>query len=237
MWDRIRRTFLDAIDRTAVSLAKLLPGLVVLILCLATSILLALLLKRLVARICARLELDRRLREWGMAQPSAEGRSSPSELLEKLVKWTILSLGFVVGLAALESTTTTALAATLLEYVPRVFLGFFVLMAGMAGARAVERRILIEAVNMGLQSARLIGLGVRTLVVVLAIALALEQIGLGGSVVVVSFGILFGGIVLALALAVGLGAKDAVARSLERHLAAPKAQRTDEGATEQLRHL
>jgi hypothetical protein len=46
--------------------------------------------------------------------------------------------------------------------------------------------------------------------------MALEHLGIGGQIVRLGFGILFGGIVLALALAVGLGSKDMVSRSLER---------------------
>jgi hypothetical protein len=61
-----------------------------------------------------------------------------------------------------------------------------------------------------------LGLGARWLVVLLAVAMALEQLGIGGTVLVVSFSVLFGGIVLALALAVGLGARATVARSLGR---------------------
>jgi hypothetical protein len=48
--------------------------------------------------------------------------------------------------------------------------------------------------------------------------MALDHVGIGGSIVSLAFGILFGGIVLALALAVGLGSKDMVARSLEREM-------------------
>jgi hypothetical protein len=46
-----------------------------------------------------------------------------------------------------------------------------------------------------------------------------------------AFGILFGGIVLALALAVGLGSKELVTRSLEREAKAPEA------VEEPFRHL
>jgi hypothetical protein len=70
---------------------------------------------------------------------------------------------------------------------------------------------------MGLQSARLIALGTRWLVLLLAAAVALDHAGVAATVVTLAFGTLFAGIVLALALAVGLGARDLVARSLERH--------------------
>src|SRR5438477_535469 len=47
-------------------------------------------------------------------------------------------------------------------------------------------------------------------------AMVLDHLQIGGAVVELAFGILFGGIVLTLALAVGLGSRDIVSRSLER---------------------
>jgi hypothetical protein len=46
--------------------------------------------------------------------------------------------------------------------------------------------------------------------------MVLDHLQIGGAVVELAFGILFGGIVLTLALAVGLGSRDIVSRSLER---------------------
>jgi hypothetical protein len=48
--------------------------------------------------------------------------------------------------------------------------------------------------------------------------MVLEHLEIGGGVVLMAFGILFGGIVLTLALAVGLGSRDLVSRSLESHV-------------------
>ena len=69
------------------------------------------------------------------------------------------------------------------------------------------------------------------MVMVLAAAMALEHLGIGGQIVTISFAILFGGIVLALALALGLGSKDMVRRSWE------KQDRSDETKDERLQHL
>jgi hypothetical protein len=46
--------------------------------------------------------------------------------------------------------------------------------------------------------------------------MALEHLRIAVGIVELAFGILFGGIVLALALAVGLGSKDLITKSLER---------------------
>ncbi len=48
--------------------------------------------------------------------------------------------------------------------------------------------------------------------------MVLDHLEVGGVVVELAFGILFGGIVLTLSLAVGLGSRDLVSRSLESHV-------------------
>jgi hypothetical protein len=96
-----------------------------------------------------------------------------------------------------------------------------ILVVGGIVARYLARAVLIGAVNMGVQYARLVSLTVKWLVLIVATAMALEHIGLGRTVLLLAFGILFGGVVLALALAVGLGARDTVSRALDRQLQEP----------------
>ena len=91
-----------------------------------------------------------------------------------------------------------------------------VLILGSLIARFLARSVLIGAVNMNLEYASLLSAGVKWLVMVLVVAMALEHLGIGGDIIRLAFGILFGGIVLALALAVGLGSKELVSRSLDR---------------------
>jgi len=58
--------------------------------------------------------------------------------------------------------------------------------------------------------------------------MALDHVGIAGRIVELAFGILFGGIVFALSLAIGLGSKEIVSRSLEqdssRHAEEPGAR-------------
>ncbi len=220
--------------------ARQLPGVLAMVFILLLAVAAAVLLRAGVRRACERLDLDRRLREFGFAGPATESQIVPSLLIARIVTWTVLAIGFVVGLSAFETASTSALASRLLEFVPHLLVAVVIVLVGLAGSRAVERSVLIGAVNMGLQSARLIGLGARWLVVILAFGIALEQLGVGARVVPVSLGILFGGIVLALALAVGLGAKDVVARSLERRFPPPSKpldEAEDEDEEGKLHHL
>ncbi len=61
------------------------------------------------------------------------------------------------------------------------------------------------------------------LVLVLTAAMVLEHLHVGGTIVGLAFGILFGGIVLTLSLAIGLGSRDLVSRSIEKTMERPNA--------------
>jgi hypothetical protein len=58
--------------------------------------------------------------------------------------------------------------------------------------------------------------------------MALEHLKIAVGIVDLAFGILFGGIVLALALAVGLGSKDLVTKTLERDTRKPPPDTVEE---------
>jgi len=216
MWEQTKSTFLEAATRAVQAVARLLPGVLAMLVILVLTAVVAAFASYLVRRICTRLDVDRRLREWGMAAPAQAGRMGPTRLAGRVAGWSVVALGLIAGLNVFESSATSALAQRLLDYVPHALVGLGVFAAGVAGSRAVERSVLIGAVNMGLHSARLVGLGARWLLLILASAVALEHLGIGGTILTSAFAITFGGIVLSLSLAVGLGARDIVARSLER---------------------
>jgi hypothetical protein len=157
------------------------------------------------------------------------------------VAWSIVLAGLVLGLGAIETTLTSQLTVRLFEYLPNVATAILVLIVGTVVARYLGRSVLIESVNMNLHYARLLSLGVKWLVMVCTIAMALDHLQIASGIVNLAFGILFGGIVLALALAVGLavglGSKEAVSRSLERETSRESSSRLPADAEEPIRHI
>ena len=105
-----------------------------------------------------------------------------------------------------------------MPYLTHAVGAIILLLAGNLIARFLARSVLIGAVNAQLQYARFLSLGVKWLVLVLTAAMVLDHLQIGGAVVELAFGILFGGIVLTLALAIGLGSRELVSRSLESHV-------------------
>jgi hypothetical protein len=145
---------------------------------------------------------------------------------------TILVMGALIAVSALDSRLTSMLILQLFNYLPNFAVAVVILFVGVIVSRFLARSVLISAVNMQIQSARLLSVGVKWLVIVLTLAMALDHLRIGGLVVQLSFAILFGGIVLALALAVGLGSKEMVSKSWERQT--DKVEREPE---EQFHHL
>jgi flagellar motor component MotA len=74
----------------------------------------------------------------------------------------------------------------------------------------------ISLVNKGYHFAKLVAEAVRLLLIVLFVAMALEQLEVAPGIVVSAFSIIFGGIVLALAIAFGVGGIDAAKKIIEK---------------------
>lgn len=170
--------------------------------------------------------------------------TSPTTIVARFSFWTCLLTGLVIGVAAFDASfaASTSIPVSMLPYLTRVVGAVLLLVVGTLIARFLARSVLIGAVNAQLQYARFLSLGVKWLVMVLTAAMVLDHLQIGGMIVELAFGILFGGIVLTLSLAVGLGSRELVSRTLETHTEfgadAAKSQRIPGGSPEELiRHF
>jgi len=233
MWKEANQILDQAAARIIRRVAEFLPSLLALALVLVLALVVAWIVRGMVRRSLRSFDFDRRAGQWGFAALAEWSPSkSPALLISRVVFWTVILLGALTAVSVLDANLTNLLAMRLFAYLPNVVAALFIIVVGTVLARFLARGVLISAVNMQIQSARLLSLGVKWLIMVLSGAMALEHLGIGGEIVRLSFGILFGGIVLALALAVGLGSKDMVSRSWER-----QAGRSEESSHEQFHHL
>jgi len=217
MWDQVGQSLNQSTVRVLSRLAGFLPGLIALFVAVLVAGLLAWIVGVLLRRFLDSIHFDEKVVRWGFSSLIDWSPSeSPSLLITRVVCWGIVLLGFTLGLAAFDATLTSRMAFRVFAYLPNVITALVLLLVGSIVARYLARNVLIGGVNMNLQYARLLSIGVKWLVMVLTTAMALEHLQIGSGIVSMAFGILFGGIVLALSLAVGLGSKDLVSRSLER---------------------
>jgi hypothetical protein len=219
IWSHMTDALQQSVYRVVSLLVSILPGLLALIIALAFLTGIGILLSWVLRRILTSLKFDDRFarsQSAGVADWSPS--HSPTALVGRVAFWGCILLGLVIGVSAFDASyaTGSALNFSFLPYFTHAVGALLLLFVGNLIARFLARSILIGAVNAQLQYARFLSLGVKWLVLVLTAAMVLDHLQIGGTVVELAFGILFGGIVLTLALAVGLGSRDVVSRSLER---------------------
>lgn len=228
MWEQVNEALNESATRVMTGLANLLPGFLALLVSVVASALLGWFLAFAVKRFLRSITFDERLKRWGLSGLSEwSPAKSPSALVARSVAWFVVLVGFMIGVTAFNAAFTSDLAMRVISYLPKVIVAVTLVLIGAVLARFVSRGVLISAVNQNLQYARLLSLGVKWLVLVAATAMGLEHLGIGGKIVELAFGILFGGIVLTLALAIGLGSKDLVSRSLERQTTKSKEEEAE----------
>ncbi len=233
MWEQVEQALNDSMLRMMTRLANLLPGVLALTVAVLISCVFAWLVAFGLRRFLRSIQFDQRLADWGFGSVSEYSPSrSPSILVIRVVAGCIVLIGFFVGVTSFDAEVTSEFVEYSMHYLPNVLAAVLIVLGGHIAARLLARNVLIGAVNLNLQYARLLSMGVKWLVLTLAVTMALEHLSIGGTTVYLAFGILFGGIVLALALAVGIGSKDLVSRSLERETRRPM-----EEIEEPFRHL
>jgi hypothetical protein len=228
MGHQIESALRASMYRVIAVLANFLPGVLSFLLVLVLFTLVGIGLAALLRRLLRSMRFDERL----ASRQSPDGAASildwspghsPTLLASRAVLWLCCLVGIPVGLSAFDAaySSTSEVSTFVLPYLTHITGAILLLLAGNLIARFLARTVLIGAVNAQLQYARFLSLGIKWLVLVLTAAMALDHLGIGGTVVELAFGILFGGIVLTLSLAIGLGSRDLVSRSIEKTMERP----------------
>jgi hypothetical protein len=200
-------------------LRLVIPRLLAMLSVVVAGWLIAALARAVFGRALGWLRVARLAERTGTAELLRKAELPPAERLAASAVFWLLFLGFLLaGLDALGLKTLQAMRSEVGLLVPRLVGGFAVLAAGLVLANVVWRVVLLATVNAGWPSARAISGGVYFLTVTIASAMALDHIGLARPIVLAAFALVVGAVMLALAIAVGVGSGPLVRRLLEERL-------------------
>ena len=224
---------LDPLATLGDQILALLPNLLAMAIILSVGWAAAWVIGLLVQRLLRVIGLDRVSDRVGVSSAMARGgvKSDLSDVVGRAMFWIVLVFAAVAALSALDLQPIRDFAHSFLAYIPHLLMAMLILIAGYLLSNFVSQAVLIAAVNAGLPPARVVAAASRWGVQLVAIAMALEQLGIASNIVAVGFGITLGGVVFAAAIAFGLGAKDLAKDFLESRLS----QRTR--PPDDLRHL
>jgi mechanosensitive ion channel-like protein len=201
-------------DRAAESLQRLkgaltqilgiLPGLVLAFIILLAGFVVARTLERLVDRLLERLQFDREAERWGMTEAAERsGAGKPGQIVGKLLFWVVMLGVILLASSALGVENISDLFANLVGYIPSVFAAIIVVILGMILGEFVRALILASAG--GVEGVPLLARVAKSIVVLISVFMALQQVGVGAEIVTTAFTLILGAAALAVALAFGLG--------------------------------
>ena len=204
------------------------PRLVAATIIFAGGFVVALLVRRVTQRLLAWLNFDRLTLRSGASELLRTADMPAAEVLIAKVLFWIVWLGFIVSAVdTLQFGPFQGLVQEFFRLVPRFLVAMLVLSLGFLVGNFLWRATLLASVNAGLPGARLLSGALRVLVIAIGVVMALEQLGLATSVILTAFAITFGALMLGLAIAFGLGGKDAARILLEEQFRAKKKRDTD----------
>jgi hypothetical protein len=222
MWqEAMVAAFRETMRRAVLFLPKLMAMVTFLLVGLVMAWLVKLLLMRILHIVrfevfCERMGLTAALAKAGMKQQIPD-------LIGRLSFWMVFLFFAFMGVDALDLPATANLMSAILGFLPDLIAAILVGLLGILFANFSGEAVLIAAVNAQIQGARIIANMVRWGVIIFTGAMVLTQLGIAKEIVVAAFSIIFGGIVLAMAIAVGLGGRTIAKEALERRLRREKA--------------
>jgi small-conductance mechanosensitive channel len=216
----LRRIIIEPLEGFYEKFLHFLPNLLAAIVIFLVGVVLALIFKSVFARLFRAVGVDRFFERYGTAALMKKGglREPVSALLATFLAWVIVVIFAVISMRTLEVITIGQLLESFLLYLPSVFTALLVLLFGYLLSNFLGRAALIASVNAGIRISGVIGKFVKFLIFTLAVTMALEQLGIGRETVIFTFAIVLAGVVLALAIAFGLGGRDLAKEYLEKKI-------------------
>lgn len=216
MWAQVLQASFESL---LYGLVTFIPNLVVAIIIFVIGWLIGVGIGRVVAQVVAALRIDQALRSAGVDKivERAGFSLNSGAFLGFLVKWFFIVVFLVASLDVLHLTVVTAFLSTVvLGYLPQVIAAVLILLVAAVLAQAAEHVVAGSARAAHLSSANFIGSIAKWAIWVFAILAALDQLAVAPAFVQT----LFTGVVVALALAIGLsfglGGQVAAARYIEK---------------------
>lgn len=223
---------LDALDIRAISepamamlatVFDVLPAIFTSALVLLLAYLAGRLLSGLTTELLTRAGFNSVLQRLGLGQEPAEGERTPSQVVGALV------LGLVLLFAAIEAAnligfaTLGDLLTQMLTLTGRILLGIVIFGIGLALANLIAGVIRDRRVP---QSGP-VSMMARIAIITLSTAMALRHMGVANEIINLAFALILGAVAIAVALAFGLGARDAAAGEVDRWLTSLRGGKQD----------
>jgi hypothetical protein len=195
--------FQGGIENAWSNVATFVPKLAAALLILLVGWFVAKLVSRILDRILERVGFDRVVERGGLRQALARSKYDPSDILAKLVYWTIMLFVLQLAFGVFGANPISDLLGGLIAYLPNLFVAILIIVIAAAVARAVTD--LLANLLSGMQGGQLIARGAGVAILVFAAFAALDQLQIAPRIVTGLWYAILAAVVGSVIVAVGGG--------------------------------
>jgi len=204
--------FSDRLQESFAQLYRYVPALFGAMVILFAGYLLARLFEKGAEKVLRRVRFNQLLERGGVmdAVERAGSHLNPTRIAASIIFWFVMFTVMLVAANALGLQSLANVFSELVSYIPSVIAAIVIIIVGIVLGGFVGGLIMASAGGLhGGPTLSRVGKGG---VIVLAVFMALQELGVASEIVTTAFAILFGAVALALALAFGLGNRDLAAQ-------------------------
>jgi hypothetical protein len=212
--DVLRASFQDI----WIGVVNFVPSFLAAVVLLLVGWLIAILLGKLVAQVIKTIKLDTALRGAGFDKVVEKGgfELNSGAFIGALVKWFFIVVALVASLDILNlNAVTSFLKDDVLGYLPKVIIATLILLVSIVIAQAIQKLVVSSAKAANIHAAGTLGVVAKWAILAFAVLQALSNL-IDIQIILSFLGTILMGVVAALALAFGLGGKEAAARFIEK---------------------
>lgn len=209
--------FLTSLNQFWVQLVNFVPKLLAVLVILFFGWVIAKLVRTSVKRILDLIQFDSFAEKSGLEAFMNSGNVNVtlSGIISQVMYWLVIIMFVITGANTLGLSEVAVLLQDLAGYLPRIILAILVMIFGTLLARFINRLVFAWLHSIKFERALIVSTSVEYGIQILALFVALEQLGIGVQLINSLFIIVFGAIFLALALAFGLGGREWAAKVIE----------------------
>src|SRR5918992_2726600 len=195
--------FQGGIENAWANVATFVPKLAAALVILLVGYLVAKAVASILNKVLERVGFDRVVERGGVRQVLARSKYDPSDILAKLVFWTIMLLVLQLAFGVFGNNPVSDLLRGLIAYLPNVFVAILILVIAAAIARAVTD--LLSNLLSSVQGGKALARGAGIAILVFATFAALDQLQIAPRIVTGLWYALLAAVVGSVVVAVGGG--------------------------------
>jgi hypothetical protein len=200
-------TFFDRLLESLQRIWQFIPSMFAAGVVLAAGFFVAKLAQRAVGSVLRRVHLNDVLKRGGIPARDHTGAPvNPTRVVANLVFWIVLFTAMLVSADALGIDYLGQVFSELVSYIPSVIAAIVIVIIGIVLGDFVGALILASTPR--LDGGPMLARAGKGGVILLAVFMSLQELGIATDIVTTAFAIIFGAIALALSLSFGLGNRD-----------------------------